>query len=158
MTTDLQKMLDAQEALQRDSFKLLPTQLAGDERADFALWNAYALIDEIGEAMDELRWKPWLTSGRGSWVDRDAFVGELVDAFHFMMNLLLTANCTAAEFEARYFAKREVNAKRQRDGYTGEKDENGRAIDDPALDPVVAEHIRRQAERAAGDNGSSDYR
>jgi hypothetical protein len=153
MTTDINDMLAAQRQLQQDSFKLDPPLLEGEARADFILWNAYALIDEIGEATDEVKWKPWLTSGRGEWVDRDLFVGELVDAFHFLMNLLLTAGVDGDEFTARYMAKREVNAKRQADGYTGEK-VNGRATDEPNLDydswnnltPVQLEHIRRQQE------------
>lgn len=131
----LAEMLQAQCDAQIDSYGRDPRALEGSELADFITWNAFALIREVGEAVEEHRWKPWLTDGsRGQWYDRHAFVKELVDAWHFFMNLLLascgpddrptehTAASLAAEFVALYRTKLEVNKARQRDGYDGVKD------------------------------------
>jgi hypothetical protein len=138
---DMGRLLASQLELQQRSFSTDPRTLRGDARADYAEWNAFALEDEIHEAMQELKWKPWLTTGRGDWVNRDAFVQELVDAFHFFMNLLLLAGVVdgvwtpqqlADEFTARYIEKREVNVRRQAEGYDGSKDGDGRALDEPS--------------------------
>lgn len=164
----LTDMLQKQLELQVDSFGLDPRLLSGEELADFITWNAYALVDELTEAMQEFKWKPWLTEGRGEWVDRDAFIGELVDAWHFMMNLMLAASGgsglpllnpddIAAEFESRYHAKREVNAQRQVLGYTGEKDAAGRALDEPQIvDPLDAAWEAREAQRDAQLKATQD--
>lgn len=160
--------------LQRDSFGTDPVELEGPERGEFLMWNAFAATDELHEAMLEIKWKPWLTDGsRGEWVDRDAFVGELVDCLHFVANMLATANCDGEELTQRYVAKMQLNAKRQRDGYDGVKDADGRAVDGPV--PMIApnaqavlekqamtrqraaqaEHLRRQRQNNSG--GSDDY-
>lgn len=118
MTVDLQELLDAQRDLQlkmkpvgRD-----PSQLSDEDRAVFITWNAYALEDEIHEATSEVGWKPWATSRH---VNREAYLKELVDAFHFFMNLMLVVDITAEEFAEAYHAKRKVNAQRQLDDYDG---------------------------------------
>lgn len=170
--TDLGELVYAQYRLQRDSYDADLRLYRGDERADSVIQNVIALEDELHEAMQEIKWKPWLTTGRGDWVDRDAFVKELVDAFHFFMNLLVLAcddgeeepmdiSALVDEFVARYFAKRQVNAKRQADGYDGTKDADGRATDEPELpwtapetpashaQDVVDRHLRLQADNAA---------
>ena len=164
--TDLNELFEAQRQLQIKSYGKDPVALTGEERADFATWNSYALIDELSEAMQELKWKPWLTSTRGDWVDRDAFVGELVDALHFFMNLALLAGCTGEEMATRYFIKRGTNARRQAEGYTGEKDADGRELDrdpvlevghphrvvlEPDMNDAQREHVRRQVEKGYRD-------
>jgi dimeric dUTPase (all-alpha-NTP-PPase superfamily) len=88
-----------------------------DEFADAIVMNHSALIVELSEFMAEVGWKDWATP-RG-WVNRDAAVGELVDAAHFLANLLIRLDVTDAEWEQRYRAKQEVNRNRQRSGYDG---------------------------------------
>lgn len=120
----LVRMLKAQLQLQLESYGKDPRTLDGDERADFVRWNAFALEDEIHEALGEIGWKPWATSRH---LNAEAFIKEMVDAWHFFMNLLLVAGGElglepdelATMFEDRYFAKRKVNAQRQTDGYDG---------------------------------------
>jgi hypothetical protein len=89
-------------------------------RIEYIRWNMLALQNELHEALDETGWKPWASSKH---INTEEYLGELVDAFHFFMNLLLATGIRpevmAEEFSRRYFAKREVNAKRQRDGYDG---------------------------------------
>jgi hypothetical protein len=152
--TDLSTLLAAQLELQVNSYGEAndslqrqygdPRLLEGEDRADFIIWNHTALIRELGEMLEEVQWKPWVTDGsRGEWIDRDAYVKEGVDAFHFFMNLLLVAAAPpdgyggvqtseelAEEFVRRYFVKRATNARRQHNGYDGKKDANKRELDD----------------------------
>lgn len=99
-----------------------PRNLEGVELMTFLTWNSFALTDELHEAMAEVGWKPWATN---KYVHREQFVKEMVDAWHFFMNLLLAVSpgMTPLEitddFVDKYMAKNAVNAKRQEDGYDG---------------------------------------
>lgn len=96
-----------------------------DGFADFMRWNAFALTDELHEALQEVGWKPWASSRH---LNQEAFMKEMVDAFHFFMNLLLAGNPEMAvedivkDFVDLYYAKNAVNAQRQSDGYDGVAD------------------------------------
>jgi dimeric dUTPase (all-alpha-NTP-PPase superfamily) len=113
----LGKMLQMQRELQMrynggqdlDSF-------TDSERMDAIRINMLALMDELHEAMAETGWKPWATSNH---LNRDAFHSEMVDAFHFFMNLMLHSGMTASDLVAGYMAKNAKNHKRQDDGYDG---------------------------------------
>lgn len=136
-------LIAAQLELQLESFGLDPRRLDGEARAEFVRWNVLALEDELHEALAEIRWKPWAVA-QGAWVGRDAYVGELVDALHFLMNLLLVADVEPGEVAARYAAKRATNAARQAapGGYdsVATKDADGRALDEPTIQDVVNVH------------------
>ncbi len=122
-----------QRELQIDAFDLDPAALTGDARAQFATWNAWALVDELKEAMDEVGWKPWASSRH---FNRELFINEIVDVLHFVGNLLLLASqnpaSTLAEYGTvvnvhvladtvwkQYQLKHDENLRRQREGYTG---------------------------------------
>lgn len=125
--------LKAQHELQVNSFGADPKQLAGQEATEWIRWNVLALEDELHEALAEVGWKPWATSRH---INRDAYISELVDSFHFLMNLMLVVDCTADEFLEKYFEKRGVNAARQAAGYdgvTGKCSKCKRALDDAAV-------------------------
>ena len=102
----------------------VPGDLRGDERAAFVVWNAFALEDEVHEAVAEMGWKPWATSRH---LNVEPMLKEMVDAWHFFMNILLviageagwTVDQLAEEFTKVYLAKNAVNAARQADGYDG---------------------------------------
>ena len=129
----LERMLEAQEELQKSSYGNSPRTLSGAEQVEFIRWNVLALEDELHEALAETGWKPWATSRH---VNREAFVGELVDAFHFFMNLMLVVGSDADELFTKYAAKRARNAQRQAEGYdgvTGKCETCKRALDDPAV-------------------------
>jgi hypothetical protein len=92
---------------------------------------------ELGEALDETGWKSWATSRH---INRDAYVGELVDVLHFWINMLLVLGDDpeelAREVFARYGVKKYINAARQADGYDGVSTkcpQCHRALDDPAV-------------------------
>lgn len=129
----IDNMLAIQHALQVKSFGNDPKALTEEERAEWIRWNMLALEDELHEALAETGWKPWATSKH---VNREAFISELVDAWHFFMNLLLVVDCSAAEFTQAYAKKRKLNAERQAAGYDGVTGKCGncmRALDDEAV-------------------------
>lgn len=132
-SADLQAAFLAQLNLQIESYGSDPRELMGDERIDFIRWNVLALEDELHEALAETGWKPWATSRH---INTDKFHGELVDAFHFFMNLCLVSGLTADQLLERYFEKRAINAKRQARGYDGvdgKCPKCRRALDDPTV-------------------------
>lgn len=120
--TTLTDMFKRQHQLQVDSFSINPCALDGEDVVTFIRWNVLALENELHEALDEVNWKPWAKSPR-EIRDVEAFRKELVDAFHFLMNLVLTTGSTPEDavdaFMCQYFEKADVNAQRQADGYTG---------------------------------------
>lgn len=129
----LQMILDRQRMLQAQSFGQDPLALDGDERAQYVRDMTLALIDELSEALNETGWKPWASS---RYVNRDAYLGELVDALHFLANLFLVVGASEAEITERYMAKAEKNRLRQLSGYDGVSSKCAvcnRALDDDAV-------------------------
>ena len=125
----LSEMLRAQRELQRVMPHGDPARLEGEDRTSFISWNVLALTDELHELLDEVGWKPWATSHH---VNQQPALGELVDAWHFMMNLLwaisgldpyddpdAAAERLAQALHDGYLAKRAVNEQRQAAGYDG---------------------------------------
>lgn len=102
--------------LQRDYYANDLPALQGKERAREIILQSYAAEDEIHEATAEVSWKPWAKS---EFFHREAYIGELVDALHFIANMLCIADCTDEELNAAYAEKMERNRERQRQGYTG---------------------------------------
>lgn len=111
------RWLASTRKLQETYFNVNYAELAKDpdQLADSIVWNHTALVVELSEFMNEVGWKNWSVS-RG-WVNRDAAIGELVDAAHFMANILNLLDVTDEEWEDRYRAKQEINRQRQRNGY-----------------------------------------
>jgi dimeric dUTPase (all-alpha-NTP-PPase superfamily) len=116
-------MLEMQLQLQQNHMKDGdPRFLTGNDMANFMRWNAWALEDEVHEAMAEVGWKPWASSRH---INQEAFMKEMVDAFHFFMNMLLcgsqgwTPQQIADEFTRAYIRKNHQNAQRQKEGYDG---------------------------------------
>lgn len=128
LDTLLAKQLELQQRVIRPDWH--PMMLSDEERAETIKNMCLALADEVHEALGEVGWKPWASSRH---LNRDAFVGELIDALHFLLSLFLLAEAGGEEIMAKYDAKNRVNHERQIKGYTGlEKDSAGRALDEPA--------------------------
>lgn len=126
MTDKLDEIFALQAKLQREKFRD-PARLSRPEAIEFIRWNVLALTDELHEALQEVGWKPWATS---SHINREEYVGELVDAMHFLVNLFLVVGASPTEVLERYAKKNAKNHTRQEVGYTGlEKDEQGRELD-----------------------------
>lgn len=122
---DLYRFLFFQNELQREHMKDgSPLDLDPEARADFIRWNHTALIAELGEMLNEVGWKPWASSRH---VNAEAALRELVDAWHFFMNLMLAVGGSvgwteiqiADLFSLYYLEKREKNIQRQQEGYDG---------------------------------------
>lgn len=117
-----QGTIELQRKLQLEAYGIEPEKLDGEELADFVRWNVLAAVDELCEALHEVKgWKPWsskqpdqLLSGTA---EARAFIEELVDVQHFINNLLLCAGCTDGEFHTAYKKKAEINLQRQKDNY-----------------------------------------
>ena len=127
----MEHMLQMQRNLQIDSYGYDPVGLEDEDLMDWVRWNTLALEDELHEALAETGWKPWATSNH---IDREAVFHELIDAWHFFMNLLLVTGYDANDFYKAYCEKHHVNAIRQKNGYDGIKGKCkvcGRALDDP---------------------------
>jgi len=129
------EMLEGQRSLQLSMPPLNrdPATLRGVERIEFFKDMKLAIESELQEMLDEMGWKPWATSRH---FNEEAVRGELVDVFHFFMNLWLAAGGTAEGLYGSYLNKREKNLKRQQAGYDGIKGKCGvchRALDDDAV-------------------------
>lgn len=94
-----------------------------EERAQFARDHYVYLVQELNEALYELpyfkKWKDY----DGMTVEEMAealkrYKGELVDAFHFFMNLMLVYGMDFDELKNGYIEKNKENIERQKKGYT----------------------------------------
>lgn len=106
-------------------------------RAEKVREMVLACVAELFEALDEVGWKPWATSRH---LNRPGYVKELIDAWHFFMNLLLIANIDPEEFYQGYLVKLETNIYRQLEDYDGVETKCPgckRALDEP--DAIVPE-------------------
>lgn len=113
----LREAFNLQENLQRDTYGKSPYAIHSmDERIQFIKDMNLALQDELHEFLGEIGWKPWATSRH---VNYDSAQSELVDAFHFFMNLCMAVDMDADMLFERYKKKRLKNIKRQEAGYDG---------------------------------------
>lgn len=78
--------------------------------------SVLAALDELHEALGEVGWKPWATSRH---INLESFRSELIDVWHFLMNLFLHAGMTGDDITRLYIEKQTKNRARQRNGYDG---------------------------------------
>lgn len=127
-------LFEEQRQLQIKAYGKDPADITDpEERIQFIKDMTYALEDELHEMTGEVGWKPWATSRH---VNEEAAQGELVDAFHFFMNLCMVVNMTPDMLFAKYLKKRKRNEERQKEGYDGIRGKCSkckRALDDPAV-------------------------
>lgn len=114
----LDKIMERQLQLQLESFGIDPAHLEGADRDRYVQAMALAMHVEVDEALQEISWKPWAT---GVWFNREAYMVELIDALHFLVNLMLVATTDPDEVLDVYMRKADINAARQLTGYSGEK-------------------------------------
>lgn len=101
-----------------------------DRAADYFRTQAFALVAELGEASNEIGWKPWATA---RFLHHKRYRKELIDALHFLVNLMLLDGMTAEDIYSGYIEKQIINRQRQANGYdgiTGKCAGCGRAFDD----------------------------
>jgi dimeric dUTPase (all-alpha-NTP-PPase superfamily) len=118
MMDRLEEMLKMQEVLQTkyNEFGMAPRELEGHARMDYIRTMVLATEDELHEALRETDWKPW-SKHPIKMINRENYKAELVDAWHFFMNLLLVANISADEFFNEYLRKNDINHDREDNGY-----------------------------------------
>jgi len=114
-----------------------------DARTDYVSMNLTAAMIELGEAYQEVPWKPWAKVNKEEvWKEkREKFIGEIVDTLFFLSNALTAVGCTDEELARAYAAKMGVNKKRQADGYDGISTKCthcGAALDEPGMDVNAA--------------------
>ena len=133
MSDRLSRLFQAQSDLQKEAYGKRPEQIIDpEERIQFIKDMILAAEDELHEALGEVGWKPWATSRH---VNEGAFKGELIDLFHFFMNLCLVVGMGPRELTMGYMTKRQRNIERQLEGYDGVEGKCShckRAIDDIA--------------------------
>lgn len=90
--------------------------LEGFDLRYYLTWNHSAAIIELGEMLEESRWKPWDNTdlSRDPVIpDVDPFTKEAVDALHFVANMLVAGRVDKDRLNAAYRAKMRVNRERQ---------------------------------------------
>lgn len=75
-----------------------------------------ACIKELGEALDEVGWKPWASSRH---FNVEAFRSELIDAFRFWLNLVHISGMSAEGVMNHYLESLAKTDARVENGYTG---------------------------------------
>lgn len=91
--------------------------MTDEERAGFISIMVLACEDELHEALGEVGWKPWATSRH---INKEEYMGELTDAWLFLMNLMLAGGMTADDL-IRLTAKKQDNLiRRVSKGYDGQ--------------------------------------
>jgi hypothetical protein len=114
----LEEMLKLQDELQRRYHEgLSPCDFPQEFVVEYINLMILATTDELHEALREMPWKPWSKSQEITPEAMERFKDELVDAWHFFMNLVLVSGMTADEFFTRYLRKNGVNHGRIDDGY-----------------------------------------
>lgn len=106
-------MMDMQAELQTHAHPLYldPREMTDTEqKIRFIRDMREALEAELQEAIDETTWKPWSTKSPA--INREAYKGEMVDAFHFFMNMMLVEDITVEELFAAYKEKHDRNKAR----------------------------------------------
>lgn len=138
MTTDrLAQMFALQLALESDV--MYPGDFPSENIArlkDQIRTSALAMIVETAEALQEAPWKPWAVSAGTSPFNKPAYTAELVDVWHFFINLCLLGNVSADDIYAGYMRKQRINRQRQLEGYSDRKDKCagcGRDVNEPGV-------------------------
>lgn len=112
----LHEMMKAQFELQRDTYGIDYSNMTDEERIHHFKEMLHAFNDEMHEALGEMGWKPWASSRH---FNTEAVQSELIDAWHFFMNLMLISKMTPDKLFMMYLAKRQKNIARQQEGYDG---------------------------------------
>lgn len=85
-----------------------------EEKTKWILNYCRAMTQELAELTDCVPWKWW---ARYQKFDDQNIRVEIVDLFHFLVSLALTAGMTADDVFDAYVKKNKVNFERQESGY-----------------------------------------
>lgn len=112
--------------LQREAFDRDPDRDKDNVpgQAQRVLENFVAVVVEMVELLNEVKWKYW--SHEEPWVRRDRVLKEAVDVAHFLANILVAIGVTDDEWEEAYREKQAENRQRQIDRYVSEQAKENR--------------------------------
>lgn len=88
---------------------------------EWVIKNTIAMESEIDEIRAEINWKYWKPTKE---INTDKLHEEIIDLWHFLIQLSYITGLTAEKVHEVYMAKREENFKRQQ-GTSTEKDYRG---------------------------------
>lgn len=108
-TDRLDRLFHKQEILQE---RLKNTKLVGNQ--EFINTMTLAAIDELMEALRETPWKPWKKQQK---FNQNKFKGEIIDLWHFIINLSLAAGFNSKTLFEAFEDKNIINHQRQDKGY-----------------------------------------
>lgn len=104
---NLEKMFEMQKVLQQKiGIDISSTQ--------FRRLMFIGVITEACEAIEQTGWKPWKVSDE---LQMEEFQKEIIDLWHFVINLTISAGMSTGELYKMYAAKHEINLKRQEESY-----------------------------------------
>ena len=104
-----------------------PPQYTGP-LAQYIFWNLFAAQQELAEVAVEFSWKPWAVDL--PFVNRQRILEEIVDANHFLGNILVGMGVTDKEYEEAYQQKQTKNRVRAGSGtYSAKKGGLGEGSD-----------------------------
>ena len=123
----LTKMFELQRALQEKlgTWKKILSFFSPSEREKarqrFINQMILAMHEEVVEIMKETAYKnpDYVEFGwkKGQVLDKKKVLSEVVDLWHFMMNVCLAYDFTAEDFYQEYCRKNGINHERQKKGY-----------------------------------------
>jgi dimeric dUTPase (all-alpha-NTP-PPase superfamily) len=119
MENELKSLFDKQIIFQT-RLENLPFKNIKDQQ-NFININILACLDELSEVLRETAWKnPKYI--KGGWkinqeLNEDKFKEEIIDLWHFVINLSLAADFTSEELYDMFEDKNKINHKRHNDGY-----------------------------------------
>ena len=91
------------------------------DRQQFVNQMILAMQEEVVEIMRETCYKnpDYVPFGwkKNQSINKENLISEVVDLFHFMMNVCLAYGFTAEEFYSAYCSKNNINHERQEKGY-----------------------------------------
>ena len=87
---------------------------SAEEKTQWIMNDCRAMGQEMAELTDSVPWKWWAKYQK--FDEQNARV-EVVDLFHFLINMAQVLGLSAADVFAAYVKKNEVNFKRQESGH-----------------------------------------
>jgi predicted house-cleaning noncanonical NTP pyrophosphatase (MazG superfamily) len=96
---------------EKRGFSAFPVDLASKEGQLFVKNISYECADELHEARQHLKCKRHRLTVTGEF-DRDAYIEELADAQHYLLEIVIASGISIEEFYEAYTKKDEINVLR----------------------------------------------